>query len=199
MQQLHINKKYFKTYFILGTLFAGMIIALIYYDQTSLIKSRQKISINKSLIDSSNNKLNNNEHNIEQDRVKKPDEVEHTNEGEAKILDDDREILLLCLNQLIINLASDRSYQEQLQQLENIDLPGQIQSVIVELTKYNNQYLLDIKPYRQRIFPQESSFFERFIKIEKVTADESDQKISKMKILKHLHIAIDSLFLKKIH
>lgn len=147
----------------------------------------------KTQIDKSfNNKIS--EHPVTDKNIDIQDDIEQRIEP-IKYL----RIYLINVNHLVANFLQDKKYTNELTQITKLKLPEQIDQTISDLSNYNDNYLITNDITHRRIFPTDSKFIEKFIKIEKATVNLSDKALLRSKIINKLDDFIDFFYSDEFH
>ncbi len=126
----------------------------------------------------------NNENRVEANKIK-TELIENFNQKEYLAY-------LRNINRMIINFLLDKSYTNYLNKIKIFsDLPKTFNTLLENLEEYNDHYLINPPTYRKQVFPNNSDILQKFIRIDKNSA-ELDIKLEKRnKIVKKLKSWVD--------
>jgi len=105
---------------------------------------------------------------------------------------------LLNITLLTTNFLQDKYYTTEISQLKNIELPQEIQDILIDLHNYNENYLLNNDSTTITTIPINCRWIEKFIKIEKKSPFIKDKAKLRLKIINNLDLFINFFYSEKL-
>lgn len=104
---------------------------------------------------------------------------------------------LSLVNTMSINFLRDKSFQYQITQIRSLKFPPDIEDILSSFEEYDSQYLQQLL-LKEKIFPTNSSLFERFIKIEKNSDILKEKKAIKQRLTEDLDFLVEFFYSEEL-